>query len=375
MSPSLGDAPDFSGLIELSRVEHLDLKPVILRVQTDLFVQAQVCDRAAVAAFEALAGGLIPTVDDATAETVARKLSPFAGTPQSILARLAARGGGVRDIVIAQAPVLSSLVIEAALADGSDLGPAIAGRSDLSRHVLADLAGRGLREIDRALAGNSHVDLTGEVLRNLVDRARRDPALAADILARPDMEPADMAPLFLFAAPAQREAILKAVAATAALRPCPPAPRDAGSILTGISGRGDIPGFVGALADLCGLQKGFLSAAPDPSRRYELLTLAMRAAGLEEEEAVYVFLTLDDGVARSVDRVFGLVALFRTSTRAAARDLLASIVDAPLPERVGTSEGHHAHYAPDAARSRAAAAVSERTPIRPALPTRMRRSS
>ncbi|WP_187276091.1 hypothetical protein [Methylobacterium sp. WL116] len=40
MPPSVEVAPDLSGLIELSRIAHLDLKPVILRVQTDLFVQA-----------------------------------------------------------------------------------------------------------------------------------------------------------------------------------------------------------------------------------------------------------------------------------------------------------------------------------------------
>jgi hypothetical protein len=70
-----------------------------------------------VEAFESLAGGLIPTVDDETAEIVARKLAPFPATPQSVLAALAARGGEIRDLVIAQAPDLSALVIEAALAD------------------------------------------------------------------------------------------------------------------------------------------------------------------------------------------------------------------------------------------------------------------
>ena len=96
MSPSLDDAPDFSGLIELSRLGDLDLKPVILRVQTDLFLTATARDRKTVEAFESLAGGLIPTVDDETAEIVARKLAPFPATPQSVLAALAARGGEIR---------------------------------------------------------------------------------------------------------------------------------------------------------------------------------------------------------------------------------------------------------------------------------------
>lgn len=373
MSPSLDDVPDLSGLIELSRVEHLDLKPVILRVQTDLFVSSEVRDPRSIEAFESLAGGLIPIVDDATAETVARKLARFPGTPASILVKLAARGGAIRNIVVAEAPTLTAEVIEAALADGTDLGPAIAGRPDLSRHILADLAGRGLPDIDHALAANPRAALQGDILRVLVGRAREDADLAAEILNRTDLAPADLASLFLFASPTQREAITQAVAATAALRPCPPAPREAGPILTGFSGRRDVAGFVGALSDLIGLPKSFLGGGADPSRRYELLTLALRAAGLQEEEAVYVFLTLNESVARSVDRVFDLVKLFRTTSRPAARDLIASILDTPLPERLA-GDAHQAYHAPDSARTRPER-VDQRLPVRPALPTRMRQSS
>ena len=75
MSPSFDDAPDLSGLIELSRLDNLDLKPVILRVQTDLFLSASVRDRKTMSSFASLAGGLIPIVDDETAEAVARKLA------------------------------------------------------------------------------------------------------------------------------------------------------------------------------------------------------------------------------------------------------------------------------------------------------------
>jgi hypothetical protein len=374
MSPSLDDAPDLSGLIELSRVEHLDLKPVILRVQTDLFVSGAMRDRAAVQAFEALAGGLIPTVDDETAETVARKLAGHPETPESILIQLAARGGIARDVVVTRVPRLDAALMAAALDDGADLGPALAARADLSRATLAELSARGEPAIDLALARNSQLALPGDTLRGLVGRARQSPDRAHALLARPDLAPADLAPLFLFADAAQRETIARAVGATAALRPCPPAPREAGAILTGFSGRGDIAGFVAALGDLLALPKGFLAKAPDASLRYDLLTLALRAAGLHEEEAVYVFLTLNETVARSVDRVFDLVRLFRTTPRPAARDLLASILDVTLSERGGGAEAHQAYQAPDAARPRATPAI-ERAPLRPALPSRARRTS
>ncbi|GJD41491.1 MULTISPECIES: DUF2336 domain-containing protein [Methylobacterium] len=375
MSPSLDDAPDFSGLIELSRLGDLDLKPVILRVQTDLFLTASVRDRKTVEAFESLAGGLIPTVDDETAEIVARKLAPFPATPQSVLAALAARGGEIRDLIIAQAPDLSARVIEAALADGSDIAAAIARRADLSRSLIEEMASRDVAAIDLALAENWQLALQGTTIALLVGRARTKPDLAQALLARPDLAPGDLAPLFLFADEELREAIGRAVGSRAALRPSPPMPREAGAVLTGFSGRNDVAGFVAALAEMLGLQRNFLGATPDPSQRYELLTLALRAAGLHEEEAVYVFLTLNETVARSVDRVYDLVKLFRTIPSGAARDLLSAVLDKPLPERLNGGTAHQPYTAPDAVRPRMAPAAAERAPLRPALPGRVRQSA
>jgi uncharacterized protein (DUF2336 family) len=126
MPPSVDAPPDLSGLLELSRIENLDLKPVILRVQTDLFVRAPGRDRTEVEIFESLACGLIPTVDEETARVVARKLAPCPETPSAVLEALALRGGGARDAVVELAPTLTHRLIEAALADGSDLAARIA---------------------------------------------------------------------------------------------------------------------------------------------------------------------------------------------------------------------------------------------------------
>ncbi|WP_019903047.1 DUF2336 domain-containing protein [Methylobacterium sp. 77] len=373
MSPSLDDAPDFSGLIELSRLGDLDLKPVILRVQTDLFLTATAHDRKSVEAFQSLAGGLIPIVDDETALIVARKLAPFPATPQPVLAILAARGVEIRDIVIAQAPSLSAMVIEAALSGGSDIATAIARRSDLSRSLIDEMVARDVAAIDLALAENWQISLQGGTIGLLVNRARTTPDLAQALLARPDLAPGDLGPLFLYADEDLREAIGRAIGARAALRPSPPLPREAGAVLTGFSGRRDVAGFVAALAEMLGLQRGFLATTADPSRRYELLTLSLRAVGLHEEEAVYVFLTLNETVARSVDRVFDLVKLFRTIPRSAARDLLGAVLDTPLPERLNGGTAHQPYTAPDAVRPRMPAST-ERAPLRPALPGRVRQS-
>ena len=355
MPSSVVDAPDLSGLIELSRDRALDLKPVILRVQTDLFLAAPVRDRAVLSAFASLATGLIATVDDATALIVARKLAACPDTPRAVLDRLAARGGAVAEAVAAPPSV-----------DTPD-APSVTGAaaaSEPARPPVADPA-------DAATAAGAEPEPLprGETLLRLVAGARREPRLARALLARSELPAADLAPLWLYADPPQRAGIVAATEATAALRPCPPAPRGLGTALCTHAAHGDLAGFVAALAEGLGLGRDFLGAAVDPATRYDLLALALRAADLSEAEAAYVFLTLNETVARSVERVFGLVSLFRSLGRAAARDLLGAILDVDLPERVAGE--HQPYYAPDGGKPRSGA---ERAPMRPALPGRVRRT-
>lgn len=366
MTSSVIDAPDVTGLIELSRDPGLDLKPVILRVQTDLFLAAPIHDRAVLSAFASLAGGLIPIVDDETALTVAKKLAPCPETPQSVLAALAARGGSVCEIVIDTAVVIGPTVVAAALSSGADISKAIAARAERDRLNAPDPE---TADLERARDPQARLDRA--TLDRLMIRARREADLAATLLGRHDIAAADLAPLWLHAETPQRAKIHEAAAATAALRSHPQAPRDIGVMLTGLSRGGDVKGFLAALAEGLGLPGGFLGSAPNPSSRYDLLTLALRAADLSEAEAVYIFLTLNPTVARSADRVFELVQLFRSLTRPAARDLLGAILDVKLPERASGAE-HRPYYAPDAAKPRQAAErISSRNII---LPGRVRKS-
>ncbi|MBD8909024.1 DUF2336 domain-containing protein [Methylorubrum zatmanii] len=331
MSSSVADAPDLSGLIELSRDPAIDLKPVILRVQTDLFLAAPVHDRAILQAFESLAAGLIPTVDAETVRIVAEKLGGCPDVPAAVRAALEARGFPV----------------------------------DPPREPESEA------EADHALAENPGALIGTRTLERLLARARSDADLARTLLARPDIPPADLAPLWLHAGPEQRRAIAAAVEVTAALRPCPRPPRTLATTLVERSHGRDIQGFITALGEGLGLPENYLGAASDPTARYDLLTLALRTADLREGEAVFIFLTLNDTVARSVDRVFSLVTLFRETDRATARDLLCAILGAPVLERAGGGE-YQPFHGPEAKRS---AASSERGGLRPALPSRLRRTS
>lgn len=352
--PASDALPDLSGLLELSRIEQLDLKPVILRVQTDLYLRAPRRDRDARETFTSLACGLIPTVDQETACIVAAKLAAHPETPPAVLDALAARGGSVR------AAILAAKASSPGRADGGGAAGAegeeaplpamltarLASLPSLRRESIEDLSRDGRPEVDVALALNRGIVLGGAPLRRLVDRARRMPDLALVLLARPDLSPADLAPLYLFADSAGREAIVRAVEATASLRPCPPVPRGLGATLTALSTDRDVEAFVSTLADSLGLPHDFITVVDEPDARYDLLAVAIRAVGLHEDEAVYVFLTLNQGVACSAQRVSALVSVFRSLSRAGARDLLAALLDTPLAERV--PDLHRPYHGPEA---------------------------
>ncbi|ACA15648.1 conserved hypothetical protein [Methylobacterium sp. 4-46] len=365
--PAVDALPDLSGLLELAQDRRLDMKPVLLRVQTDLFRAAPVRDPGTIRAFEALACGLIPTVDAATAALVAEKLAPLADTPESVLRLLAAHGGEARDAVLRLSPVLSTDLLDAA-ENGPALDAVIARRGDLSRALIEDLTLREDPAVDLALAGNRGARLDGPALARLVARARTRPDLAAALVARDDLPAVDLAPLYLDAPTGLRARIREGVAARAALRPLArPAPRGLGEALKTFALRGArerAEAELSAALGFAGVAWDF--AAP---RRHDLLALALRAAGLSEEEAVFLFLRLDPEIGRSVEAVFALANLFRTTLPATARDLLAAILGEEPAERVAGPEQHRPHHGPASPRLRPAAPA-----LRPALPERVRRS-
>lgn len=381
MTSSAADAPDLSGLIELARDPQLDLKPVVLRVQTDLFLAAPIRDRAVLEAFRLLATGLIPTVDEDTALIVARKLAPCPDTPKAVLVSLAARGGAVYAALLDATAHLRSPVSATAPEAGLAVAPAVSAGSaaegsapvaeTVSATDPATVSAQGpatsdaTAEVEPALkddmAGNTaggriEEPLQASSLPNLIRSARTDADRAGSLLAREDLADADLAPLWLHADRRQRAAIRDAVEATAALRPCPPAQRELAVILTDRSTQHDVTGFVAALAEGLGLPQNFLASAPDASARYDLLALALRAAGLSDSDAIHVFLTLNETVARSVSRVFELAELYRSTSRGAARDLISAILDTPLAEPVRGTAEHRPYLAPEGPRPRAAGA-------------------
>jgi len=320
---------DLTSLMALGRERDLDMRPVLLRVQTDLFVTARHRDRATIMAFEALAVGLLAAIDDDTAAIIARKLAPVAETPESVLLLLVLRGGETRRAVIEQAPALSELMIAAATGDGADLSVFLAARHGLTAPEVAELVARDDAAVDLALARNPHLNVTGTTLDVLVDRARLRPALAAALLERDDLPAGHQAALYLSAPEGRRAAIRAGVAPLASARGhgfrAAAAPDCAELVRLAAAGAGLEFG-----AELAAMLR--LDPAPPWSfgreEQHDLLPLALLAAGVGEEDTVRILLTLDPAIALSVATVFRLVRLFRETERPTAVYLVEAILGA-----------------------------------------------
>jgi hypothetical protein len=83
--------PGFDGLMTLSRREGVDIRPTLLRVLTDLYVQASAHSADEERQFVELTSRLIDQVDDATRAAVRARLSVYPATPAEIMHKLGLR--------------------------------------------------------------------------------------------------------------------------------------------------------------------------------------------------------------------------------------------------------------------------------------------
>jgi len=80
--------PGFDGLMTLSRREGVDIRPTLLRVLTDLYVQANAHSGDEERQFVELTSRLIDQVDNATRAAVRARLAIYPGTPVEVLRKL-----------------------------------------------------------------------------------------------------------------------------------------------------------------------------------------------------------------------------------------------------------------------------------------------
>lgn len=328
---------ELAQLARLARDGGLDLSQVSLRVKADLLLSTPQPSSEDLAAFSDLATALIPTIDEATSTILARKLAGWRHAPPAVLEALRARGGKVLAALLSHGMPFAPAALEeiAADSDGPEL-PALAERPDLPAAASLMLAGRGERALDLALIANP-APLPRSALDLLLMRARSDTAYAPGLLARHDLGDAELAPLYLEAGPGRRRAMLDALAAIEALDP---AERRASLDPEGFEGwlltaGEDRDSVFGVIASHLGTGANLAEALARDSSR-DLTALAMVAAGVSVEDATRLLIRLSDETARSVERIFALVALMRSVNRAVAYRLVMQVAGEsaqPAPRR------------------------------------------
>ena len=86
-----GMFPKLEGLDSLARRDGVDIRPTLVRVLTDLYVQKPAHTSEEERHYTELVLRLIDTVDLATRVTVAKKIAGYAGAPPAVARRLGAR--------------------------------------------------------------------------------------------------------------------------------------------------------------------------------------------------------------------------------------------------------------------------------------------
>ena len=114
--------PGFDGLLSLSRREGVDIRPTLLRVLTDLYVQTQAHSADEERQFIELTTRLIDEVDDATRAAVRGRLAIYPAAPIMILRKL-----GLRPALDQPMPLASLAPAELLPQPAHEPAPAAAG--------------------------------------------------------------------------------------------------------------------------------------------------------------------------------------------------------------------------------------------------------
>jgi hypothetical protein len=145
---TLPSLPGFDGLITLSRREGVDIRPTLLRVLTDLYVQANSHSSDEARQFVELTSRLIDEVDDATRAAVRARLAVYPGTPVEVARKLGLKPASpdqrvplapeIPAISSAATPVKPSSEVQLRIASNLSMQPTDAAEiSDMFFHASA----------------------------------------------------------------------------------------------------------------------------------------------------------------------------------------------------------------------------------------------
>lgn len=265
----------FDGLMTLSRREGVDIRPTLLRVLTDLYVQTPNHTRDEERQFGELASRLIDEVDDATRAAVRARLAIYPNTPREIAWKL-----------------------------------------QLTRRTEARSRPEETFELDPA----ADLEIVSE------PEAPIAPAASSPIMSMQPDDAAKLIEMFLGADGIHRAQMLRGLTATPLKPSTPVDPKRAARAVTTLEQAAfaaDTAGFVAELADSLILTSKVASQIVNEAGG-EPLACALKALGMPGESYQRVLLFLNPALGASVMDVYRLARLYEVIDLRTALIMLAA---------------------------------------------------
>jgi hypothetical protein len=297
----LPQLPNLDGLIGLANNKGVDIRPTLVRVLTDLYVQKPAHTKEEEHRYTELALWLLSAVDVNTRATVAKKLATYPAAPRSVIQRLARDTFKVAEPILLYSPCLSGAELRAISKEcDSRYAAAIAARGQ-NRRPRPDLASES-----RSAPGVSKIFEAVWGIRNEPEAA--------------------LGEVFLSASSAERGPLLAKLEHVASLSPPEPRPPVSQDLLESLE--------AAALAhrpeEFSRTLQRALHISAEIARRIvydhrgEPVVIALKAVGMRADAVVRILLFLNPIVGRSVERVFSLAKLSDELSLEAALRLVAS---------------------------------------------------
>jgi len=286
--------PKLEGLDSLARRDGVDIRPTLVRVLTDLYVQKPAHSAEEERHYTELVLRLIDSVDLATRVTIAKKLGAYAGAPPAVARRLARDVIEVAEQVLRHSRVLTAADLDSIVRDfGASHAAIIAERREPTPAVAAP-------------AARQHAPL---------DPTAQNPRQESDI---------GLADLFFSAEPAERRMLLMSLGSVESEKPQAVQPIETNRALeTAALGR-DRAGFAKLLESALGLSRDQAERInADPSG--EPLLIAAKALAMPSVMLQRILMFIDPAISESVQRVFDLAGLYERISADAAHKIIASL--------------------------------------------------
>jgi uncharacterized protein (DUF2336 family) len=182
--------PHLDGLVDLACRDGVDIRPTLIRVLTDLYVQKPSHSADEETQYVELAFGLLDTVDDATRAAVATSLSKYPAAPKAILDKLGSRPGPARIEPVAPAASETADLAELFFSTGMHGRRQILAHLEIEPTALTHRATPASSEVVRRLEAAALQHNTGEFARILERALGISPTLAERIARDSSGEPA-----------------------------------------------------------------------------------------------------------------------------------------------------------------------------------------